>query len=169
MACQWQLFKRVTATQIMFIQPKLTHNPDQHARPRGTHKQTGDNARGLGGISQRNCTTNADFLPHRRSQNSGARQCRDRPAVKPPRQWRHAAGQRPDLPAAITPGRHIGRLRRASATPTRQGQRRRSSITRGGPPGHPRPRRRLHALWLLPGLGAPKSRRPLGWKNCGRQ
>ena len=51
----------------------------------------------------------------------------------------------------------------------RWGRRRRYPSARGRPPRRPPPRRRPHSLWRLPRLGAPKSRRPLGWRNCGRQ
>ena len=77
------------------------------------------------------------FFPHRRSQNSGARRCRDQPAGKPPRRWRHAAVQHSAFPSAFTPGIHPGSIIRASATPTRQGRRRRPSNARGRPPGRP--------------------------------
>ena len=50
--------------------------------------------------------TNVTFIPHQRAQNSGARRCQDRPAGKPPIQWRHVAGQQLAFPVALTPGLH---------------------------------------------------------------
>ena len=136
---------------------------------RGAHHQNGGDARGLGGRAQRNRMTEGDFLLHQQDRNPRARQCRDWPAGKPPRQWLHAAGQHPASPASITPGIHLVRLSQASAKPTHRGRRRRSLSTQGGPLERPPHRRQLHALWRLPELGATKSRGPLGWRNCRRQ
>ena len=113
--------------------------------------------------------TDGNFLPYQRARNSGARQYRYQPAGKPPRQWRHAAGQHPSFPAVLASRRNRSRLSQASTTPTHQGQRPRPSSVIGRPPVRPPPRRRLHNLWSLPALGAPKFRRPFGWSNRGRQ
>ena len=82
---------------------------------------TGGNVRGRREQDCRNRTTNSDFIPHWRDQTSRAQQCRDRPAGKPPRQWRHAAGKHPAISATLTPGIRLGGPSRASAMTTRQG------------------------------------------------
>ena len=88
---------------------------------------------------------------------------------KTTKKWHQDAGQHPAFPAARTPGSQIGCLGRASATPTRRGRRCRFAGAIGRPLGCLPPMRWIYALWSLPGLGAPKSRIPLGWSNCGRQ
>ena len=159
------------------LDPKITQETCQHAGPCGAHQQTGGDAWGLGGRTWRNCLTNGAFLSHRWDQNSGARRCQDQPTRKPPRQWRHAAGQHTAFPATITPGRYPGRLSWASVTPTRKVQRRRSPIVRGRPTWRPPPMRKLYDLWILPVLGAPKfqettwmeeSRKTFSGKHSGK-
>ena len=126
------------------------------------------NSRGCRGRARQTFTTNSAFLPHQQALNSRAQRCRDQPAGKPTRQWRHAAGQHPSIYAVLTPGRRIIGLSRASVTPIHRGRKRRPSSARGGPLRRLPPWCRLHSIWRLPGLGAPKSRIPLGWKNSGR-
>ena len=93
----------------------------QHAGPCGAHQQTGGGARGLRRRYWCHFPTNCAFIPHRRALNSGSRQRRDRPTQKPPRQWHHAAGQYPAIPAALTLGRHVGCISQATTMPPRQG------------------------------------------------
>ena len=58
---------------------------------------------------------------------------------------------------------------RVYSTLMRQGRQRRPSSARERLPRCLPTRSWLNAVWRLPGLGIPKSRRTLGWRNSGRQ
>ena len=148
---------------------KLTHEPGKHTGTWEKHQWTGVNARGCRGIPLQTRMTNGVFLSHWQTWTSRARRCRDQTAGKPLRKWRHADGQHPAISAALTPVRRLGGPSHAYTTPTCWGRQRRPSSARGIPPIHPSTRRQLHAIWRLPGLVAPKSRIPLGWRNSRRQ
>ena len=144
----------------------LTHLPGQHAGPRGTQQKTWGNAQYCKGWACQTRTTNGFLIPCR---NSRDQQCQDWPDRKPPRQWLHANVQQLSFPVALISGRHLGGLCHTYTTPKHRGWQRRPSSARGRPPRRPPPWRQLHDICYIPGLGAPKSKRPLGLSNFGRK
>ena len=168
-ARQWQVLEKVTATQIMSILPKTRPRARPKPWTRRTHQRNGGNERGSRGQVCRTRMTEGTFLPHWRARNSRAWKCQDQPASKPPTKWLHANSQHLVFTIALTPGRHIGGLCRASDMPSHWGQQCCLSSARVRPPRRLHPRRQLHDICCLPGLSAPKYRWPLGWRNHGRQ
>ena len=150
---------------ICIVDQELSHIIVHQIGPRGIHKLTGSDAKGIRGRYQHHRPTNGALHLHQRAQNYIAIWSRDRPNRKPLRQWRHATSRDPSTLAAITPGRHIGGPGRASAMTPRWDQRLQPSSVRGRPPSCLPPRSQLHALCDIPGLGAPKPRIQFVWHN----
>ena len=160
-----QLWRERRWLWTCWVYQKLAHNIGHNAGPCRTHHWDGNNVRGLGRGYQRQCPTNGAICPHQRYQNFGSRWCQDSPDQKPPKKWHRFASRLPAILVAITPGRHLGRPIRASATPPCWGLIHRPPSACRRPPGCLPTRIWLHNLWGLPGLGAPKSWKPSGWRN----
>ena len=113
------VMERVTENQIILSCAKTRPKIGQHTGTWGTYPRTLIYARGLQRWSRGDQPTNGDLLPDKQYLPYGACQLWDHPGQYPPRQWRFAATQHPNILSALTPGIHLGRSRRASATPPR--------------------------------------------------
>ena len=144
------------------VTQKLAHKLGHHAINWGPHPRTLTDTEGHRRWALCNSPSNGAPQPVLRDQPY---QQQDHPVRKPPREQRFSTAQHPTILAALTPDRHLGSYGWASATSPRWGQQIILPRDHGRPPQSTPQGRQQRALQGLPGLGAPKSWKPSGWRN----